>query len=191
MSVRDGLMAILTLGPAYGLQLHAELARRAPHRGPVNVGQIYSTLDRLSTQRLIASAGVTDDGLPQYALTPAGRIASNDWIETPALHLLPEWTEMLDQVLVGSSVSPAAAPPLIAGYRHWWVDDGLAARSTLAESEVDAAARLSLLARVSRADAAVDWLDQAARVVAADDPFLPYSAVRPKRGRRPAVTAAS
>ena len=63
MSVRDGLVAILTLGPAYGLQLHAELARRAPHRGPVNVGQIYSTLDRLSTQRLIASAGVTDAGV--------------------------------------------------------------------------------------------------------------------------------
>lgn len=47
MSVRDGLLALLTLGPAYGLQLHAELLDRAAHRRRVNVGQIYSTLERL------------------------------------------------------------------------------------------------------------------------------------------------
>ena len=47
MSVRDGLLAILTLGPAYGSQLHAEFMGRAPHRKMVNVGQIYvSTSNR-------------------------------------------------------------------------------------------------------------------------------------------------
>ena len=54
MSVRDGLLAILSLGPAYGLQLHSELASRSPHRGPVNVGQIYATLDRLVARGLVA-----------------------------------------------------------------------------------------------------------------------------------------
>ncbi|MES2170284.1 MAG: PadR family transcriptional regulator, partial [Actinomycetota bacterium] len=64
MSVRDGLLAILTLGPAYGLQLHSELTTRAPHRKPVNVGQIYGTLDRLVKQHLIEPAGFTEDALP-------------------------------------------------------------------------------------------------------------------------------
>jgi hypothetical protein len=57
VSVRDGILAILSMGPAYGLQLHSELTSRAPHRKPVNVGQIYGTLDRLAKQGLIEPAG--------------------------------------------------------------------------------------------------------------------------------------
>ena len=77
MSVRSGVLAILTLGPAYGLQLHSELASRTPHRKPVNVGQIYGTLDRLVTQAMIEPAGLTDDALPLYRLTAAGEACLN------------------------------------------------------------------------------------------------------------------
>lgn len=62
MSVRDALLGILTLGPAYGLQLHAELGARAPHRAKTNVGQVYGTLDRLVTAGLVVHEGLSEIG---------------------------------------------------------------------------------------------------------------------------------
>ena len=45
MSVRQGLLAILDQGDCYGSQLRAEYLRRTGVA--VNVGQVYTTLERL------------------------------------------------------------------------------------------------------------------------------------------------
>ena len=47
MSVRQSLLAILDQGACYGYQLRAEFDRRTGSTWPLNVGQIYNTLDRL------------------------------------------------------------------------------------------------------------------------------------------------
>ena len=72
VSVRGGLLALLTMGPAYGFQLHGEFAARTAERRTVNVGQVYATLNRLVRAGAVAAAGVTDDGLPLYSLSDAG-----------------------------------------------------------------------------------------------------------------------
>ncbi|HEU4807181.1 MAG TPA: PadR family transcriptional regulator [Homoserinimonas sp.] len=184
MSVRDGILGILTLGPAYGLQLHAEFMDRAPHRKPVNVGQVYGTLDRLVGQGLVASAGATDDGLPLYALTASGRQAASAWLTTPVTSPLPEWTEMLDQVLVAGSVDPAAALALSKGYRRWWEEDLRETREAIVD-EVPRDLRLALLARDAQGVAALAWLGAAISDLAELDTGRALSPHRPKRGRRP------
>lgn len=184
MSVRDGILGILTLGPAYGLQLHAEFMARAPHRKPVNVGQIYGTLERLTGHGLLESAGVTDDGLPMYTLTAAGRSAATEWLTTPVTQPLPEWTEMLDQVLVASSVDPASALTLSKAYRRWWEQDLREVREQLADEEAHAR-RLAALAREAQGVAALAWLGAAIADLAELDTARPLSTHRPKRGRRP------
>lgn len=185
MSVRDGLLAILTLGPAYGLQLHTELASRAPHRKPVNVGQIYGTLERLAKQRLVASAGVTDDGLPLYSLTPAGASDAEVWMHGVATEALPEWTEMLDQVLITSSLDARAATALARDFRRWWDGDLGATRLTLRDGSLRHDQRLALVAREAQAVAALAWIGAVAAELANNDSFRGYSNTRPKRGRRP------
>lgn len=184
MSVRDGILGILTLGPAYGLQLHAEFMARAPHRKPVNVGQIYGTLDRLAGQGLVESAGATDDGLPLYALTGSGRAAAAAWLEVPVTASLPEWTEMLDQVLVASSVSPASALTLSKDYRRWWEQD-LDKTRVLVADEPAPDQRLALLARDAQGVAALAWLSAAISELAEQGTARELSPHRPKRGRRP------
>jgi DNA-binding PadR family transcriptional regulator len=191
MSVRDGALAILTLGPAYGLQLHAELADRAPHRKPVNVGQIYGTLERLAKQGLVADAGTTDDGLPLYALTDDGDGEARVWMREPVTAPLPEWTEMLDQILITSSLDPAAAMTLARRYRRWWEADLTATRDAL-RSDSPAPTehprqdrRLAVLAREALAVAALAWIGAATSAIAENDSARGYSGVRPKRGRRP------
>lgn len=187
MSVRDGILGILTLGPAYGLQLHAEFMGRATHRKPVNVGQVYGTLERLVAQGLVEDAGTTVDGLPLYALTPAGARAASLWLATPATAALPEWTEMLDQVLVASSVDPVSALALSRGYRRWWEQDLRETRAAISE-ELAHDQRLALLARDAQGVAAIAWLGAAISELADLDTGRGLSPVRPKRGRRPRVS---
>jgi len=185
MSIRDGLLAVLTLGPAYGLQLHSELASRAPHRKPVNVGQIYSTLDRLVTQRLIEPAGLTADALPLYQLTTAGQNEAEFWMSTPRFAALPEWTEMLDQVLVTSTVDPFVAKGTAEHYRRWWETDLALTRTPVIEGSFLTEAHLALIAREAQSVAALAWLGAAIAALADFDSYRPLSDVRPRRGRKP------
>ncbi len=188
MSVRDGLLAILTLGPAYGLQLHSELASRAPHRKPVNVGQIYGTLDRLVAQALTEPAGVTDDGLPLYRLTAGGRSAAVQWMSTPDTGALPAWTEMLDQVLVTSTIDPAAAKHVAEDYRRWWEGDLATSRTPVIEGSFPTEAHLALVAREAQGVAALAWLGAAIAALSDYDSYRGLNETRPRRGRKPRTT---
>ncbi|HEV3382400.1 MAG TPA: PadR family transcriptional regulator [Trebonia sp.] len=57
MSVRHAMLALLSEGPKYGLQLREEFEARTGEVWPLNVGQVYTTLRRLERDGLIALAG--------------------------------------------------------------------------------------------------------------------------------------
>ena len=66
MSVRHALLALLSEGPKYGLQLRQEFEARTGEVWPLNVGQVYTTLQRLERDGLVESDDAGDDG-PQKA----------------------------------------------------------------------------------------------------------------------------
>ena len=55
MSVRHALLALLSEGPKYGLQLRQEFEAGTGEVWPLNVGQVYMTLQRLERDELVAS----------------------------------------------------------------------------------------------------------------------------------------
>jgi DNA-binding PadR family transcriptional regulator len=61
MSVRHALLALLREGPKYGLQLREEFEARTGEVWPLNVGQVYTTLQRLERDGLVES---DDDAAP-------------------------------------------------------------------------------------------------------------------------------
>ena len=84
MSVRSGLMALLAEGEKYGAQLRTEFEARTGGTWPLNVGQVYTTLDRLVRDGVVESAGEQDaDGRIAYRLTAAGHRELGAWWETP------------------------------------------------------------------------------------------------------------
>jgi DNA-binding PadR family transcriptional regulator len=84
MSVRSGLMALLAEGEKYGAQLRSEFEARTGGTWPLNVGQVYTTLDRLVRDGLVESAGEPDaEGRIAYRLTPAGHAELGAWWGTP------------------------------------------------------------------------------------------------------------
>src|SRR5688572_21297399 len=83
MSVRFGLLALFAGGPKYGYQLRTEFEERTGGTWTVNVGQVYTTLERLERDGLVAADGANDEGRTMYAMTDAGRAALADWFGTP------------------------------------------------------------------------------------------------------------
>ncbi len=74
MSVPHALLALLSEGPKYGLQLREEFEAGTGEVWPLNVGQVYKTLSRLERDGLAESEGAGQDG-PQkrYRITADGR----------------------------------------------------------------------------------------------------------------------
>ena len=60
MSVRHALLALLSEGPKYGLQLREEFEARTGEVWPLNVGQVYQTLQRLAPDRVLVVGWATD-----------------------------------------------------------------------------------------------------------------------------------
>ncbi len=75
MSVRMGVLALLVGGPGYGYQLRGEFEQRTGGSWPLNIGQVYTTLDRLERDGLVARGDADDDGHVVYTATDAGREA--------------------------------------------------------------------------------------------------------------------
>jgi DNA-binding PadR family transcriptional regulator len=83
MSVRQSLLAILDQGPCYGYQLRAEFDRRTGSTWPLNVGQIYNTLDRLERDGLVEKGDVDEHGHVYWEITDAGTDEVRSWLASP------------------------------------------------------------------------------------------------------------
>ncbi|WP_412516822.1 PadR family transcriptional regulator [Actinomadura madurae] len=83
MSIRHGLLALLSQGPRYGYQLRAEFESSTGATWPLNIGQVYSTLSRLERDDLVTRVGADDEGRFVYRITPAGEADVRRWFATP------------------------------------------------------------------------------------------------------------
>ncbi|MDT0274534.1 PadR family transcriptional regulator [Blastococcus goldschmidtiae] len=84
MSIRHGLLALLERGPSHGYQLRAQFDASTGATWPLNVGQVYTTLDRLERDGLVVQDGEPDpDGRIAYRLTDAGRAEVQTWFRSP------------------------------------------------------------------------------------------------------------
>jgi DNA-binding PadR family transcriptional regulator len=82
-AVRWGLLALFADGPKYGYQLRTEFDARTGGTWALNVGQVYTTLDRLARDGYVRSVGDNDDGREVFTITDQGRAALADWFGTP------------------------------------------------------------------------------------------------------------
>ena len=76
------MLAILSLGDCHGYQLRNEIESRTGEVWQINVGQIYSTLDRLERDGLVAAGEPNIDGQIRYSATEAGKAEAHSWLNT-------------------------------------------------------------------------------------------------------------
>src|SRR3954453_3352618 len=162
MSVRHALLALLSEGPKYGLQLRQEFEARTGEVWPLNVGQVYTTLQRLERDGLVAAEGAGEGPQKGYRLTEPGRAELLAWLHTPPTENQPPRNELLIKVLVAVEVRGVAVHEVIQAHRRRLVE--LMQHYTkikVEAAEDDVALLLVVDAEVFRLEAAIRWLDSA------------------------------
>lgn len=83
MSVKASILAVLTMGDCHGYQLRQEIESRTGGTWNINVGQIYTTLDRLERDGLVESTATNADGQTNYRITSDGHMEAQRWLTSP------------------------------------------------------------------------------------------------------------
>ena len=190
MSVRHALLALLTEGPKYGLQLRQEFEARTGEVWPLNVGQVYTTLQRLERDGLVESDG--DDEGPQkgFRITGRGEAELTAWLRTPPDLSSPPRDELVIKILIAVQVPNVDVHEVIQRHRRYLVQL-MQEWTRLKEYAADRDVGFGLVvdAELFRLDAAVRWLDAADGRIrrAAADGRIAESSPMPKMPRRAVV----
>jgi DNA-binding PadR family transcriptional regulator len=163
MSVRHAMLALLSEGPKYGLQLREEFEARTGEVWPLNVGQVYTTLQRLERDGLAESDGSAEDG-PQkvFHITSEGEQELARWLRTPPDLSSPPRDELVMKILVALRLPDADVHAIIQAHRRYLVE--LMQQWTRIKED-DAGDDLNMLlavdAELFRLDSVARWLDAA------------------------------
>jgi DNA-binding PadR family transcriptional regulator len=195
MSIRHALLALLSEGPKYGLKLREEFEERTGEVWPLNVGQVYTTLQRLERDALVESDDGAQEG-PQkgYRITAAGREELATWLRTPLDQSSPPRDELVMKVLVALRLPGTDVHEVIQAHRRYLIQL-MQEWTKIKEDEAGSDLGLALVvdAELFRLDSVIRWLDAAdariKRAAAAPPPAPPSAAPVPvPRLRRRAGT---
>lgn len=197
VSVRQSLLAILDQGPCYGYQLRAEFDRRTGSTWPLNVGQIYNTLERLERDGLVAKGDVDEHGHVYWFITDAGSADVRAWFAAPVRRSRGTRDELAIKLAVAATLPGADVGAVIRAQQRAslaQLDELVLAQRETAERDGPEQLARSLVidAMVTAAEAELRWLERTAERLAQHPEHamaLALSSERPKRGR-PARDAA-
>ena len=111
MGFREGLLALLASGPSHGYQLKIDFEAATGEAWPVNVGQVYTTLQRLERDDLVAHESTDEEGRRFYQITAAGRAELAEWMAQPVEITVTNRDEVSMKLLLainGNGADPAA-----------------------------------------------------------------------------------
>ncbi len=186
MSVRHSLLALLSEGPKYGFQLRQEFEASTGDVWPLNVGQVYTTLDRLERDGLAETDDLDDDERQKnYRITDQGEEELSRWLRTPPDLTQPPRDELVIKVLVASRLPGVDVHGVIQVHRRYVVEL-MQQWTRLKEDEArfDLAFALAVDAELFRLDAVVRWLDAADGRLHRAEVEAPIDAAAPARLRR-------
>lgn len=201
MSVRQSLLAILDQGPCYGYQLRAEFDRRTGSTWPLNVGQIYNTLDRLERDGLVEKGDVDEQGHVYWQITDDGRAEVGLWLRSPVERAQGTRDELaiklaLAATLPGVDVGDVIQTQRVASLRQLQTLNRAKYAGSNPDGPEELAWSLVVDSMIFQAEAEIRWLDHTEARLAQHPHHalaLELSTERPKRGRpaKPGVDAAA
>jgi DNA-binding PadR family transcriptional regulator len=167
MSVRHALLALLSEGPKYGLQLREEFEANTGQVWPLNVGQVYTTLQRLERDGLVSAVSDAEPGGepgPQkaYRITEAGSAELDQWLRVPPDLSTPPRDDLVMKVLIAVRVPGTDVSEVIQAHRRYLVEL-MQEWTRLKEDDNgrDVAFALVVDSELFRIDSVVRWLDAA------------------------------
>ena len=162
MSVPYALLALLSEGPKHGLRLQNEFESRTGEVWPLNVGQVYTTLQRLERDGLVASQGDGERSRKRYTITSEGSQELADCLRTPPDLVPPPRDELVIKVLVALQIPGIEVGEILQVHRRHVIEVMQRYTHIKAEAaEDDVPLALVADAELFRLEAIVRWLDAA------------------------------
>ena len=162
MSVPHALLALLSQGPKYGLRLQSEFESRTGEVWPLNVGQVYTTLQRLERDGLVEATGEGERSRKRYRITSAGERELSQWLGNPPDLVPPPRDELVIKVLVALQVPGIDVHELLQVHRRHVIETMQRyTQVKAAAGEDDVPLALVVDAELFRLEAIVRWLDAA------------------------------
>jgi DNA-binding PadR family transcriptional regulator len=161
MGVREGLLALLDDGPRYGYQLKTSFEGATGGVWPLNVGQVYTTLDRLHRDGLVTVLDGSDGEAAKksYELTPAGREELGAWWRAVPTDDPPPRDELMLKMLLAIEHGQRHALDVLTEHRTALLALLQQRRRESRTGDSTLASRLVADALVVRAEADLRWLD--------------------------------
>jgi DNA-binding PadR family transcriptional regulator len=153
------LLTLLEQRPMYGYQLRHEFEVSTGSTWPLNVGQVYTTLNRLERDGLVEVGADSDETQRVYAISAAGREEVRAWFATPVRHQSPPRDELAIKLALAVRTQDVDVRAVIQAQRSATVrtlQDYTRAREAAAE---DLSWLLVVDSLIFAAEAEIRWLD--------------------------------
>jgi DNA-binding PadR family transcriptional regulator len=166
--VRHAVLALLADRPAHGYEIKRGLEERfGSVVAPLNAGQVYTTLQRLQRDELVADDAVAQSGRPDkrvYRLTDAGRQALEEWLGVPSAP-----TRLRDdffmKLVFAQSLGLADPAALIARQREAYLRSLGELERVLADGGADGTTALVVEGAALHLEADLKWMDRCEEVL--------------------------
>ena len=114
MSLKFGVLGLLAEEPLHGYEVKNRFEAMLGQTWEVNIGQVYTTLQRLERDGLVQPVGPRGDrGKLQYRLSELGRQALDAWIAEPEAGPQQLHEEIYVKLLIATRVANGGLGPLL------------------------------------------------------------------------------
>ena len=163
MGIKEGLLALLADGPRHGYQLKLDLEAATGDAISINVGQVYTTLQRLERDGLVAGGGHDDEGRAIYEITQPGVSELREWVSRPEDLAAAGRDEISIKVLLAlftPGLDPAQVIETQRRATMGLLQDFTQLRAQDNDNDTDLAWQLHLDRLMYSAEAELKWLDR-------------------------------
>jgi len=164
LSVKHAILGLLASKPLHGYELKSGFEELVPTI-ELNVGQVYTTLDRLSRDQFVTYEVVNQPERPDkkvYALTEIGRKELREWLATPSGMDLNLRNETFLKLMLARRLRGADPIKVIAVERRASFErlhEALAAKARAEQEPTSLQTVLLLDLAALRLEAFLKWLD--------------------------------
>jgi len=153
MTVRGVLLSLLADGDRHGYQLKLDFEERTGGLWPLNVGQVYTTLDRMVRDDAITERGKGEGEQRLFGITETGRRELKEWLNTTPLDTASPRDDFVMKILTAVSIGGRDALDIIDSHRA-------ALLVSLQQSRRRGIPSLAEDALLGRVEADIRWLDR-------------------------------
>jgi DNA-binding PadR family transcriptional regulator len=119
VSLKFGILGLLADQPLHGYDVKARFEDLLGGSWAVNIGQVYTTLQRLERDGLVEAAEPRGDrGKLPYRLTEAGQAALEAWLREPESEPQQLREAIYVKLLLGARLANGVLPRLLASQRR-------------------------------------------------------------------------